>query len=131
MSRSAARRGSGSAARRDGRYAGGMDVETVSPQEVPEGAHLIDVREQSEWDAGHAPAAQHLPASSLLENLEQLPEDDAALYIVCRTGGRSFQVSQWLNANGFEAINVGGGMDQWFESGLPIVADGEGEPFIL
>ena len=108
-----------------------MDVETVSPQEVPEGAHLIDVREQSEWDAGHAPAARHLPASSLLEKLEQLPEDDAALYIVCRTGGRSFQVSQWLNANGFEAINVGGGMDQWFESGLPIVADGEGEPFIL
>ncbi|AXK46006.1 rhodanese-like domain-containing protein [Brachybacterium saurashtrense] len=108
-----------------------MDVETVSPQEVPEGAHLIDVREQSEWDAGHAPAAQHLPASSLLENLEQLPEDDAALYIVCRTGGRSFQVSQWLNANGFEAINVGGGMDQWFESGLPIEADGDGEAFIL
>ena len=107
------------------------DMQTVAPKDVPEGAHLIDVREQNEWDAGHAPGAQHLPASSLLENLEQLPEDDDELYIVCRTGGRSFQVTQWLNANGFEAINVDGGMDQWFESGLPIEADGEAEAYIL
>lgn len=108
-----------------------MDLETVAPNAIPEGAHLIDVREQSEWDAGHAASAQHLPASTLLQNLEQLPEDDADLYIVCRTGGRSFQVAQWLNANGFDAINVAGGMDLWFESGLPIESDGEGEAFIL
>ena len=106
-------------------------METVAPNAVPEGAHLIDVREQNEWDAGHAPSAQHLPASSLLENLEKLPEDDEPLYIVCRSGGRSFQVAQWLNGNGFEAINVGGGMDIWFESGLPIESDGEGEAYIL
>lgn len=106
-------------------------METVTPNEVPEGAHLIDVREQNEWDAGHAPTAQHLPASSLLENLDQLPEDDEALYIVCRSGGRSFQVAQWLNGNGFEAINVAGGMDIWFESGLPIDSEGEGEAYIL
>jgi rhodanese-related sulfurtransferase len=108
-----------------------MDMETVAPKDVPEGAHLIDVREQSEWDAGHAPGAQHLPASTLLQNLDQLPEDDADLYIVCRTGGRSFQVAQWLNGNGFDAINVAGGMDLWFESGLPLVADGGGEAFVL
>ena len=87
-----------------------MDMQTVAPQDVPEGAHLIDVREQ---------------------DLEQLPEADEDLYLGCRSGGRSFQVAQWLNANGFDAINVGGGMDQWFESGLPIESDGEGEAFIL
>ena len=107
-----------------------MNVESVAPDAVPDDAHLIDVREQNEWDAGHAARAQHLPASSLLEKLGELPED-GDLYIVCRTGGRSAQVSQWLNGNGYDAINVRGGMDQWFESGLPIESDGEGEAFIL
>ncbi|RCS69359.1 rhodanese-like domain-containing protein [Brachybacterium alimentarium] len=108
-----------------------MELENVTPSEVPEGAHLIDVREPNEWDAGHAPTAQHIPASSLMENLDKLPEDDEALYIVCRGGGRSFQVAQWLNVNGFEAINVAGGMDIWFESGLPIESDGEDDAYIL
>ncbi|WP_299299231.1 rhodanese-like domain-containing protein [uncultured Brachybacterium sp.] len=108
-----------------------MNFENVAPNAVPEGVHLIDVREQNEWDAGHAATAQHLPASTLMEHLDELPETDDPLYIVCRSGGRSFQVAQWLNANGFEAINVAGGMDMWFESGLPIVSDGEGEAYVL
>lgn len=108
----------------------GMDQQTVAPSEVPEGAQLIDVREQAEWDAGHAPTAQHLPASELLEKLDQLPED-GDLYIVCRTGGRSHQVTQWLNGNGYDAINVVGGMDLWFESGLPIVSEGDAEAYVL
>lgn len=109
----------------------GMDeIETVAVTEVPEGAALIDVREQNEWDAGHAPAAQHLPASELVARLGELPED-GDLYLVCRAGGRSFQAAQWLNANGYDAINVGGGMDAWFEAGLPVVAEGDAEPRII
>lgn len=107
-----------------------MDLDAVTPTEVPQDAHLLDVREQNEWDAGHAPNAHHLPASTLLENLDQLPED-GEVYVVCRSGGRSRQVTQWLNLNGFEAIDVRGGMDQWLESGLPIVTDGPGEPRII
>ncbi|MFC0673947.1 rhodanese-like domain-containing protein [Brachybacterium hainanense] len=107
-----------------------MNFESVAPNQVPEGAQLIDVREQDEWDAGHAPTAQHLPASTLLENLDKLPED-GDLYIVCRSGGRSAQVSQWLNQNGYDAINVAGGMDIWFESDLPMVSDGDGDPYVL
>ena len=108
-----------------------MDAATVAPQDLPDSAHLLDVRELDEWQAGHAPTAQHLPASTLLENLDKLPEDEETLYIVCRSGGRSHQVTQWLNLNGFEAVNVVGGMDLWFESGLPMVSEGEGEPFVL
>lgn len=107
-----------------------MDFESVDPTAVPEGAHLIDVREQGEWDAGHAPGAQHLPASALLEKLDELPED-GDLYIVCRGGGRSAQVTQWLTGNGFDAVNVRGGMDQWVESGLPLESDGDAEPRII
>ncbi|MCS6712170.1 rhodanese-like domain-containing protein [Brachybacterium sp. EF45031] len=107
-----------------------MTFESVDPTEVPEGAHLIDVREQSEWDAGHAPTAQHLPASSLIERMGELPEE-GDLYIVCRGGGRSAQVTQWLNGNGYDAINVRGGMGAWSEAGLPLTADGDAEPYIL
>ncbi|MGO2719060.1 MAG: rhodanese-like domain-containing protein, partial [Brachybacterium tyrofermentans] len=73
------------------------------------------MRERSEEDAGHAPTAQppppstcrpahtahRPPPSTLAESLEKLPETDDELDIVCRSGGRSFQVAQWLNANGF------------------------------
>lgn len=110
-------------------YADCMDVPFARPHEIPEDAPLIDVRELNEWNAGHAPNAQHLPASTLLEHLDQLPEDE--VYVVCRTGGRSFQVSQWLNANGFEAINVEGGMKAWAHAGLPLTAEGEQPPEVL
>lgn len=106
--------------------------ETVDPLSVPEGALLFDIREQDEWDAGHAPSARHLPASSLAAHLDELfVEDDEGrerdIYLVCRSGGRSSQVAQWLAMQGIEAINVGGGMDAWLMQGLPVVTD-EGEP---
>lgn len=109
-----------------------MDFETVDPLSVPEGALLFDIREQDEWDAGHAPSARHLPASSLAAHLDELfAEDDEGrerdIYLVCRSGGRSSQVAQWLAMQGIEAINVGGGMDAWLMQGLPVVTD-EGEP---
>lgn len=107
-----------------------MDFETVDVTEIPEGAQLIDVREQNEWDAGHAPGAQHLPASELVARLGDLP-GDGDLYLICRSGGRSAQASQWLNHNGYDAINVRGGMDAWFEAGLPMESDGDGDPFVL
>lgn len=107
-----------------------MDFETVDVTEIPEGAQLIDVREQNEWDAGHAPGAQHLPASELVARLGDLPED-GDLYLICRSGGRSAQASQWLNHNGYDAINVRGGMDAWFEAGLPMESDGDSDPFVL
>lgn len=107
-----------------------MDIESVDPTGVPEGAHLIDVREQDEWDAGHAPHAQHLPASELVARLGELPED-GNVYLVCRSGGRSIQAAMWLNQNGYDAINVRGGMDLWHEAGLPMVADGDAEPRVL
>lgn len=107
-----------------------MDVDFVDPADVPDEAQLIDVREQDEWDAGHAPTAQHLPASELIARLGELPED-GDLYLICRTGGRSAQAAMWLNHNGYDAISVRGGMDEWFEAGLPIVSDGEGDPYVM
>lgn len=89
------------------------------PAVLPEGAVLLDVREQDEWDAGHAPGALHIPMSEIGARLEEVP-NDVQLYVVCRAGGRSARVTQYLNDNGWEAVNVEGGMQHWDAAGRPL-----------
>lgn len=102
------------------------------PAELPdEGSALVDVREDDEWAAGHAPGAVHIPMSDLPQRLDDLPEADQ-LYVVCRSGGRSAKVTAYLNANGWDAINVERGMNGWAAAGRPVVNDDPGtEPYVL
>jgi rhodanese-related sulfurtransferase len=88
------------------------------------GAALLDVREPSEWDAGHAAAAHHLPMGML--SLDALPEG-RPLLVVCHLGGRSAAAAQALLGAGVEAVNVTGGMEAWQRVGLPVVTD-SGDP---
>jgi rhodanese-related sulfurtransferase len=101
------------------------------PAVLPEGAVLLDVREQDEWDAGHAPGALHIPMSEIGARLEEVP-NDVQLYVVCRAGGRSARVTQYLNENGWEALNVEGGMQHWDASGRPLEGGVDGmEPEVI
>ena len=95
------------------------DVPTVSVTEIPADATLLDVREQDEWDAGHAARATHLPLTELMARYGEIDPDDQ-VYVVCRSGGRSARATQWLNDNGFDAVNVAGGMGAWLDAGLPL-----------
>ncbi|UQS21900.1 rhodanese-like domain-containing protein [Amycolatopsis thermalba] len=110
------------------------DIPTASVSELPtDGLVLLDVREQDEWDAGHAPGAVHIPLGELparTDELAQLP-DDRPLYVVCRTGGRSARAAAWLNASGWDAINVAGGMKSWATEGRPVVGEHDGPPEVL
>lgn len=101
-----------------------MDVPTVTIDQIPADAPLIDVREDDEWAAGHAERAQHLPMTQLVERLGELPADDT-VYVVCRSGGRSARATAWLNENGFTAVNVAGGMGDWLDRGLPLVGQSD------
>src|SRR5215218_3258130 len=83
-------------------------VPTVSVDEVPDDAVVLDVREDDEWVHGHIEGATHIPMGDVPARLEELPEGDP-LYVACRGGGRSGRVAAWLNANGYDAVNVGGG----------------------
>ncbi len=94
---------------------------TVDPRETGADA-LLDVREDDEWAAGHAPQAVHVPMSAFLERLGEVPEGPLA--VVCRSGHRSAQVTQYLLAQGRTARNVDGGMLAWQALGLPVVVDG-------
>ncbi len=98
--------------------------------ELPADAVLLDVREDDEWAAGHAPGATHIAMGDIAERLDDVP-DDAPLYVICRSGGRSARVTQFLNANGWDAINVAGGMLSWAGAGRPMMADGGNPATVL
>ncbi|HEX4251734.1 MAG TPA: rhodanese-like domain-containing protein [Pseudonocardia sp.] len=104
---------------------------TVTVGALPDGAHPVDVREADEWLAGRAPNAVHIPMSELAGRLDELPEDEDPLYVICRSGGRSGRVVAYLVAQGYPAVNVDGGMQAWERAGLPVVSDGPGQPEII
>jgi rhodanese-related sulfurtransferase len=104
-------------------------VPTVDAASVPADGALLDVREQDEWDAGHVDGAVHIPIGQVVARLDELPEDP--LYVVCRVGGRSAQVVQYLVAQGREALNIDGGMYAWEAAGRPMVSSSGGPAFVL
>ncbi|MET8541419.1 rhodanese-like domain-containing protein [Kitasatospora sp. NPDC004799] len=96
---------------------------------VPADAALLDVREQDEWDAGHVDGALHIPIGEVIARLGELP--DEKLYVLCRVGGRSAQVVQYLVQQGRDAVNVDGGMYAWQGAGRPMVSSTGQEAFVL
>jgi len=106
-------------------------VASVPAAELPDEARPLDVREPDEWAAGRAPNAVHIPMSELTARLDELPEDEEPLYVICRSGGRSARVAAFLAAQGYPAVNVDGGMRAWAAAGRPIVGDGPGQPEVI
>jgi len=112
---------------------GGMpDVPTTTVQDLPEPlpGTLLDVRDDHEWVAGHAPGAVHIPLVELPQRLGEL-DLDGPLHVVCRSGGRSARAVAWLAQNGVDAVNVDGGMGAWVEAGRPMTSQDGGEPRVL
>jgi rhodanese-related sulfurtransferase len=97
---------------------------------VTDETFLLDVRELNEWEAGHAPHAVHAPMSTLQQNLEVVPTDRPGV-VVCRVGGRSEQVTAWLVAQDYDAVNLAGGMMAWAAAGRPVVNDAGADAFVL
>jgi rhodanese-related sulfurtransferase len=94
-----------------------IDV-TEALRRVAAGSRLVDVREQHEWDAGHAPQAAFLPMSALQERwTEVAADDDDPAIIVCHSGYRSAQVADALERSGVPAVSLAGGMVAWAEAG--------------
>jgi rhodanese-related sulfurtransferase len=107
-------------------------VPEVPAEQVPDDAVLLDVREDDEWAAGHAPQAVHVPMSEVPARLDQISSvaGDARVHVICRSGGRSGQVAAYLAQAGWEAVNVDGGMRAWAASARPMVAQA-GEPRVI
>lgn len=81
---------------------------------------IIDVREDSEFKAGHIPGALWIPLGELPQRLDEVPTD-APVVTVCRSGNRSAQALRLLQNQGFEnAHNMLGGMNAWSAAGYEI-----------
>ena len=87
--------------------------------------HLLDVREQDEWDAGHIEGAQHIPLGELGSRLAEVPTERVVV-AVCRTGSRSDRAAKGLRLSGVSAENLDGGVTAWTRAGLALVAKGGG-----
>lgn len=88
---------------------------------------LLDVREDSEWAAGHAPGAVHVPLGTL--HPDAVPQDRPVI-TVCHLGGRSSRAAQALADVGYDVRNLTGGMEAWAAAGLPVVRD-DGSPGVI
>src|SRR6516162_8732258 len=60
----------------------------VMSASLPAGVFLLDVREDDEWAAGHAPDAVHVRLGELSARTEEIPRD-RGVFVICRTGARS------------------------------------------
>ena len=75
-----------------------------------ESLSVLDVREVEEFEALHLEGARNFPLSQLADTYEQLDKTHP-YYVICKSGMRSARACQFLAEQGYEVINVQGGMD--------------------
>ena len=91
------------------------------PDPLPEGWAVLDVREPEEWAHGHIEGAVHVPLMQLPQRRDEVP--DGRVLVVCKIGGRSMQATHYLAQQGFDVVNLDGGMIDWAAAGRPMLSD--------
>jgi rhodanese-related sulfurtransferase len=104
-------------------------LQEVMSADLPAGAFLLDVREDDEWAAGHAPAAVHVRLRELGARFGELPAD-REVYVICRSGNRSAYAAEALAGAGLKAVNVADGMTGWAVAGRPMISETGAEPYV-
>jgi rhodanese-related sulfurtransferase len=91
-----------------------------------QGALLLDVRTQAEFDSGHVIDARHLPQEQLAQGGETLKRyKDKVVITCCESGARSGAAARVLRAQGFtQVVNLRGGLQAWRAETLPLVKTG-------
>jgi len=90
-------------------------------QHMQQGATLIDVREDNEWQAGHAKDAIHLGRGIIERDItEKIPDKNAELILYCGGGFRSALSAENLQKMGYTNVaSMAGGWRAWKEAGAP------------
>ena len=88
-------------------------------QKYNQGAFVLDVRTQEEWNDFHAPGTTLIPLDELPGRLDELPRD-REIVVVCRSGNRSQQGRDILLGAGFTQVtSMSGGLNEWRSAGYP------------
>ncbi len=89
-------------------------------------ARLIDVREESEWEEGHAKGAQHISKGTIERDIEKLvPDKDEELILYCGGGYRAALAADSLQKMGYTNVaSMAGGWRAWVEANAPVDEEG-------
>lgn len=82
------------------------------------GAPVLDVRQPDEYEMAHVPGAVLIPLDQLADRMAEVPA--GALYVICKSGGRSAAAVRVLAEAGVAATNVAGGTMAWIDAGYPV-----------
>ena len=87
-------------------------TEFVARRERGESLTLLDVREEWELGVASVPDVVHIPMGEVADRLGEL-DRGREVVVLCRSGRRSLQVANFLQQNGFQAVNLAGGILAW------------------
>jgi len=103
------------------------EIREVSRAEAEEllgdGAQLVDVRAEHEWEMGRIAGAVHLPLAELSERAGEL-DKERPVVLYCRGGNRSTMAVEALVSDGFDAVKLTEGIVGWAEAGQPLEPEG-------
>jgi rhodanese-related sulfurtransferase len=86
---------------------------------VEDGAQLVDVRADHEWETGHLPGATHIPLAELAQRAGEI-DKDRPVVVYCRGGSRSEMAATALTEAGYDAAKLAEGAVGWEEEGLEL-----------
>lgn len=84
-----------------------------------EALRLIDVRMGFEFNAGHIPGAEHMPASTLNAAKNSLPKD-SPIILICAGGPRAFSCQEMIQDSGLKTLVLEGGTSAWIAAGFEV-----------
>lgn len=90
---------------------------------LDEGAQLIDVRADHEWEAGRIAGAKHVPLAELPQRTDEI-DKDRPVVVYCRGGNRSSMATAALDEAGFDAVKLSDGIVGWNDDDLPLEPEG-------
>lgn len=103
------------------------DAPEVSREEaqklIEDGAQLVDVRVDHEWETGRIAGATHLPLAELAARAGEI-DKERPVVVYCRGGNRSSMAAAALAEAGYDAAKLTEGITGWAEAGLPIDPEG-------